>query len=446
MPSASPNSDRTDSGFKAAFEQLLCRTVLREIIKEEGPQRRRPPKLSAGELIIGLVFHYLQDAGTLAGNIRMLFRKKLADSTLSERRQTMPWEVFSSIMKVALRPKAVEAQHPEAFYQGWRLVAIDGTQFSVSNTPQLLASLTKAASRRMKAAFAKVGVVLLVELGIHNPIAAVIAREEESELALAKALIDSLPEGILLIADRLYGVGAFVRLLVERFASVPGHFLVRVRANLKAKPVEHYGDGSALMEVKLAGHHGKLLIREVQGRVRRPGGQWVQVRFWTSLLDWKQYPASELLALYVRRWEQELMYKQLKVDMRQAELVKSHTLETAAQEIAALVLAHAILAQERLQVSALAKKEPLRISFGKTLRLVRSLWLVIAAADKVLSGEQKDAIVNEVLRIIAAMALPLRRKRSCPRAVRQPVGSWPRLTKNTYSTGASEYKLTPIRA
>ena len=85
MPSASPNSNRTDSGFKAAFEQLLCRTVMREIIKEEGPQRRRPPKLSAGELIIGLVFHCLQDAGTLAGNIRMLFRKKLADSTLSER-------------------------------------------------------------------------------------------------------------------------------------------------------------------------------------------------------------------------------------------------------------------------------------------------------------------------------------------------------------------------
>ena len=140
------------------------------------------------------------------------------------------------------------------------------------------------------------------------------------------------------------------------------------------------------------------------------------------------------------------MYKELKVDMRQAELVKSHTLETAAQEIAALVLAHAILAQERLQVSALAKKEPLRISFGKTLRLVRSLWLVIAAADKVLSSEQKDAVVNEVLRIIAAMALPRRRKRSCPRAVRQPVGSWPRLTQNTYSTGASEYKLTPIRA
>jgi hypothetical protein len=444
MQSASPISGHSCGGFKSAFAQLLSLSALRTILREDGPQRRRRPKLGAAELIMGLVFHCLQDSGTLAGNIWILFRKKLAESTLSERRQTMPWEVFSSMMDAALGPKAVEKKHPEAFYKGWRLVAIDGTQFSVSNTPQILASLTKAASRRMKSAFAKVGVVLLVELGIHNPLAAAIAKEEESELPLAKRLIGSLPAGSLLIADRLYGVGAFVSLLVAQFASVPGHFLVRVRSNLKAKPVEHYGDGSALMEIKLSGKQGKLLLREVQGQVRRPGGKWVVVRFWTSLLDWKQYPAAELLGLYIRRWEQELMYKELKVDMRQAELVKSHTVETAAQEIAALVLAHAILAQQRLQASAVAKKEVLRISFGKTLTLVRSLWLVLAAGQRILSLEQKAAMTTEVFQLIAEMALPKRRRRSCPRAVRQPVGSWPRLTKNTYSTGESEYKLTTI--
>jgi hypothetical protein len=34
------------------------------------------------------------------------------------------------------------------------------------------------------------------------------------------------------------------------------------------------------------------------------------------LLEWRRYPAGELLALYARRWEQELFYKELKVDMR----------------------------------------------------------------------------------------------------------------------------------
>src|SRR4051794_34770670 len=107
----------------------------------------------------------------------------------------------------------------------WRLVAIDGTQFSVRNTPQVLGSLSKAASRRMKAAFAKIGTVMLVELGIHNPLAATIGQEGESELVLAKQLLVLLPEQSLLIADRLYGVAAFLVLLADHFSRVPGAFL-----------------------------------------------------------------------------------------------------------------------------------------------------------------------------------------------------------------------------
>lgn len=395
---------------------------------------------------MGLVFHCLQGRGTLAENIRILLRKHLAESSLSERRQNLPWAVFTSLMQAALRPKATPKRNPQAFYKNLRLVAIDGTQFSVSNTPQILGSLTKAASRRMKAAFAKVGLVMLVELGIHNPLAAAIGKDGEAELPLAKQLLGSLPEHSLLIADRLYGVAAFLVLLRDHFLRVPGEFLVRVRSNLKPKIVEHLGDGSALAEAMVSKGKEKILVREIRGRVRRPGGSWVDVRFWTSLLDWKQCPANELLALYARRWEQELMYKELKVDMRQAELLRSHTVETAAQEVAALVIAHAILAEQRLGAADLGDGEVLRISFGKTLVHVRALWFVLAAGHGILSPEQAVAMTRKVMKLIAEMALPPRRKRSCPRAVRQPVGSWPRLTKNTYSSGATEYKLTKIKA
>ena len=393
---------------------------------------------------MGLVFHGLQGSGSLAQNIRILFRKQLAESSLSERRQNLPWEVFTALMQAALRPKATPQKHPQAFYKKWRLVAMDGTQFSVGNTPQILGSLSKAASRRMQAAFAKVGMVLLVELGIHNPLAAAIGKEGESELPLARQLLGSLPEQSLLLADRLYGIAAFLVLLRDHFSRVPGEFLVRVRGNLKPKMVEPLGDGSALVEAKVSKGEARILVREIRGRLRRPGGSWVAVRFWTSLLDWKEHPASELLALYARRWEQELMYKELKVDMRQAELLRSHTVETAAQEIAALVIAHAMLAQQRLGAAQFVEGDVLRISFGKTLAHVRALWFVLAAAQGVISPEQAAAMTRNVMKLIAEMALPPRRKRSCPRAVRQPVGSWPRLTKNTYSTGATEYQLTTI--
>jgi len=445
MQATSPATPNPHSSFKAIFNALVPEGLLVKIASQKQSSKGRPPTLALGDLIMGLVFHCIQGAGTLADNMKLLTGKRWAKSSLSERRQNTRWSVFASILKAALKPKAREDEHPEAFYKGWRLVAMDGTQFSVSNTPQILSSLTKPASRRMKAAFAKIGTVLLVELGIHNPLAAAIGgKEAESEMVLAKTLISELPERSLLIADRYYGVGAFIELLTEKLGTGVGHFLVRVRANLKPKLIEALGDGSALMEVKPSKGKAKVLVREIRGSVRRPGGKWSEVRFWTSLLDWQQYPAGELLALYIRRWEQEIVYKELKVDMRQCEQLKSHTVETAGQEIAALVLAHAILAEQRLEAARCGEQQVLRISFGKTLALVKSLWIMVAAGEGLLGDDQIEAMTQRVMGLIAEMALAPRRQRSCPRAVRQPVGSWPRLSKNTYSIGKTEYVLSPV--
>jgi hypothetical protein len=84
-------------------------------------------------------------------------------------------------MRRVLRPLAGPRPHPEAFWQGWRLIALDGTQFSLTNTPQVLETLPKVRMRRGYAAFAKMTTTVLVELGLHNPVAAAIARHGESE-------------------------------------------------------------------------------------------------------------------------------------------------------------------------------------------------------------------------------------------------------------------------
>lgn len=63
-----------------------------------------------------------------------------------------------------------------------------------------------------------------------------------------------------------------------------------------------------------------------------------------------------------------------------------------------------------------------------------------------LTPEQGRLVVRRALKQIAAMALPKRRARSCPRKLRQPVSSWPRLRKNTYNKGAVNYSLGEIYA
>ena len=375
---------------------------------------------------------------------------------VSQRRGDLPFNLFERILAVALRPRANPKAHPQAFYHGLRLVGIDGTEFSVSNLPVFVQVLGKAASRRFAAAFAKMSVCLLVELGAHNPLAAAIAPAGRKEYTLARRLLAQLPAGALLLADRLYGVGAFLSELRLRWGEEKGHFLVRARANLAPGFLQALSDGSALVELsvrekwRVPGAAGKLLVREIQGRVRKAGGAWTSVRLYTSLLDEKAHPAKVLLELYARRWEHELAYKELKLELRSTPLLASHTPQTAAQEIAALVLSQSLLAEARLEAAAKSGlADPLCISFAKLHHQLEGIINVAAlaqAAGTPLSPEQLAGLWQALCRqLFWQRRKGARRQRTCPRAVRQPVTSWPRLIETRSRTGAVSIEVLPIK-
>jgi hypothetical protein len=424
--------------FKSLFNQLWSTRRIHSVLARCGVKRRRPPLITWIQLLQGLVFHVVAGAGTLAYHMKQITGCDITDSALAQRRALLPWEVFPLLMESALKPKARPAQHPEAFYQGLRLCGLDGSRFSVANTPSVKRQMKKARSRRGRAAFAQMGVAVLVELGLHNPIAAAVGMREESEMVLARELLPRLPEKSLLIGDRYYGVP---EVLVELSDQGQRAFLVRVRKNLQPRSLEAYADGSALVEIRSG--QGRRLVREIVGQVRRGRGRAATVRLWTSLLDWRRYPAAELLALYARRWEQETFYKELKVDTRSMPRVQSQTPLTAAQEIAALILAYAVLVDYRLKAGELGQVGVLRISFLKTLQTVRGLWQFLELTSDLLTPKKLRLVVRRALRQIAEFAIPKRRQRSCPRALRQPVSSWPRLRKNTYGKGPVEYSITP---
>ncbi len=434
--------DTSKSALKSLIGRLLPSRRLDALCERLGPTEHAPRWITSAELIQGMVFHVLQGAGTLAQHMKRLTGKHITDGALSQRREGLPWTIFQAIMAAALRPKAQPRQHPEAFYRGLRLLGLDGSRASVANTPQTKAALLKASSRRHKAAFAKVSMVTVVELGIHNPIAAAIGPANESEAVLTQPLWRQLPERSLLLLDRYHGSAK--RLLELRQAQPEGQreFLVRVKADLKARVLEAYPDGSALVEIRSGKE--KLLVREIRGQVRRANGKWSQVRLWTSLLDWRAHPARQLLELYGRRWEQEGFYKELKVDLRSGPLLQSHTPQTAAQEVAALILAHALLVDERLRAAQQGRVGVLRISFAKVLSMVQGLWQFLECAEGIVTGKQLRLIVRRALRQLAEELVPLRRPRASPRKIRQPVSSWPRLLRNTYKNGPVEYELRPI--
>lgn len=63
-------------------------------------------------------------------------------------------------------------------------------------------------------------------------------------------------------------------------------------------------------------------------------------------------------------------------------MLHSHTPETAAQEVAALLMASAIMAEQRLAAARKGNVEPRNMSFIKTLQCMSSFRMVLAEAKE----------------------------------------------------------------
>jgi hypothetical protein len=429
MSTHSQGGDRPSSlGFLSAWERLIGPRGVPTLAVRRG----RKPRVPLTQVLPALTFHVMHDTGTVAEHLFQLFRTPLADSSWSDRRLRLPWEIFAELMRRALRPRATPHQHREAFWRGWRLVGLDGTQFSLMNTAQVRATVAKARTRRGRAAYAKLTTAVLLELGLHNPLAAAVGRKGESEWALAQRLLAQLPKRTLLLGDRLYGVIVFARLAQQACDRVGSHFLLRASRTVKPRLIRRLADGSRLVGLRVRDARNRhriatwLEVREIRVHVGRKGQRPRELRVWTSLLDARGAPALELARLYASRWDHELYFRELKRQLRRSALLQSHTVETGAQEIAAIILASAVIASERGRV-ATADIPALRVSFAQILNVVRGMWLVLGPFDDIFSDQQKTTVVRRGRALIRRNLTAPRRPRSCLRGVRQPVRRWPRV-------------------
>lgn len=416
--------------FLGVLEQMIPAAQLQGCCDVHAPVPRTAPKLSAPQLVSGLIYHQLQPAGTLAEHVAQLHGVAMSDSAHTQRRQGWAPALFAQVMRTALRPLADPQHQPECFFHGWRVVGIDGTQWSVTNTPAIVAQLPKAATRRLRAAFAKLRLVTAVELGVHHPLAAAAAPASVGEQTLAAELWAQLPDHSLTIMDRLFGSPLTLWQAQTAWGTRPMAFLARVKANIKAKVIARLADDSAIVEVPVVQKRrklGVLRMREIRAQGVRADGKGFALRFWTNLLDPVQYPAETLARYYIERWEQELYYRELKLDVRGSDVLASYTEETALQELAALVLATAVVAQVRVAAAQGLDVPPRRVSFLKVLLATQQLWHTFAAVGSTLSVAQREHIMAHYSATIRRTALlPKRRARSCPRALRRTTSAWPR--------------------
>jgi hypothetical protein len=259
-----------------------------------------------------------------------------------------------------------------AWYRGRRLVAVDGTTLDVADTPANDAFFGRPGSGRgdKKSAFPQVRLVVLAECGTHAVFAAATGPCTVAETVLADTLLPRLEPGMLLLADR--GFPGYDRW--KTAAATGADLLWRVASNVVLVVREQYADGSYLSEIYAARDRRRLhgqLVRVVEYTVagHEEAGP---VRLITTILDPEQAPAAELAALYHERWEVEGVLDEIKVHQRGPDVVlRSRYPDGVEQEVYGFLLVHHAVRQVMHQAADRAGTDPDRLSFTRSLRIVR---------------------------------------------------------------------------
>ncbi|MFH1514232.1 MAG: IS4 family transposase, partial [bacterium] len=151
------------------------------------------------------------------------------------------------------------------------------------------------------------------------------------EHPLFRKLWRSLDPGDIVMGDKLYGSFAEVALL--RKMGVDCVFRAGTK-KFKPEDAVELANGDWLYLWKRPKSPGEwidadklpesILVRVIHAVIRRKGFRSKRITIYTTLLDPDEYPRSELLELYRRRWEMELRLRDIKTTMG-LEMLKSKT-------------------------------------------------------------------------------------------------------------------------
>ena len=306
---------------------------------------------------------------------------------------------------------------PGVFYRGLRTVSFDGlNSVKVPDSGPNRSWLGKTMTCLGLAGYPAMRIVALAETGTRGLLGAVIGgKGERSEVPLARKLVPLLRKGMLLLADRAYDAAE----LLKEAAATGAHVLVRGSAARKPPVLEVLPDGSYLSRIDGLG------VRIIEAGLDVHGADGTRLgdgyRLITTLLDWRRYPAGELVRLYHERWEIEVAYLALRHTLLGGYVLRSRDRAGAEQELWALLTVYQALRMAMVTAAGTVPgTDPDRASFTVALEAAREQ--VITARGIEDPGDPGDT--GRIGRAVLAGLLPARRARYSARKVKCSTSRW----------------------
>ena len=168
----------------------------------------------------------------------------------------------------------------------------------------------------------------------------------------------------------------------------------------------------------------EMPVRIVTATIHARGLRDEKIVIATSLTDPKKYPKEMILKWYLRRWEIEVSFRDMKTTLRY-EFIRGQSPRMVKLEIEVLLLAYNLMRY----VMARGGKSATRSRFGiaSTSAAVRSFLSVIQSVYR--AGRSCARAFSRLVKTVISDVLPRRKRKAYVRAVKRRPKPYPLLMK-----------------
>jgi hypothetical protein len=341
--------------------------------------------------------------GNLACNhLRHLSKLSFTDSAYCQARGRLPLTLLQNLQR-AVTNTLTETAPPQPLWYGHRVYLIDGSSFSMADTPALQKYFGQPNQQAEGCGFPVAHLLVRFDAAtgfLLQTLALPLLTSELSQIAIMHAEIQP---GDVLVGDRVYAT--YTHLALCRKRGIHGVFRAHQKQIINFEPGRPYttrqqgqhgqkGQPSTRWVKRLgrcdqvveyfkpklhplwmtAEEYAELpdsnLVREVRYTIRERGCRTQVVTLVTTLLDPVRYSAKALAKLYGSRWQVETNLKHLKQTLKM-DILHCESVTGVQKELTLFVLIYNLVRRVMLEAARSQKVKPDRISFVDAWRWLR---------------------------------------------------------------------------
>lgn len=320
-------------------------------------------------------------------------------------RGQLPEEVCSQLARETGR-QVDAAAPPEWLWLGRRVLDVDGSTITMPDTEANQAEYPQQRLQAPGCGLPIARIVVIFSLAVGAVLDAAIGKyqgKQTGENSLFRTLYDILRKGDVVLADRYFGGWFDIALLQQQGVDivVRKHQMRRTDFRLGVR----LGPGDQLVcwqkpqradwmsREQYASLPDTLTLREVRIHVTQPGFRTRMLVVVTTLLDPDEFPASEIAALYRRRWQAELHLRSLKIVL-QMDHLRCKTPERVRNEFYMHLVGYNLIRELMATAAFRAGVSPWTISFKGALQTISNLAPLLAS--RITTLEWCEAVLDAI--------------------------------------------------